>query len=70
VVKIDVEHVSFDEYWEPFALGVGPAGAYLASLGDEHRAAVRERCRTALSDGPFALSLRAWAVRGVRARSA
>ena len=27
---ITVEHPSFDDWWEPFTLGVGPAGAYVA----------------------------------------
>ncbi|HYI73712.1 MAG TPA: class I SAM-dependent methyltransferase [Gaiellaceae bacterium] len=64
-VTLDVEHESFEEYWEPFALGVGPAGSYLASLDRERQAAVRERCRTSLPGGAFALHLRAWAARGV-----
>jgi SAM-dependent methyltransferase len=61
-----VAHASFDEYWEPFTLGVGPAGSYLATLDDDRRNAVRERCRAAVPDGPFELRLRAWAARGVR----
>ena len=64
-VAFDVEHESFEEYWEPFALGVGPAGSYLASLDRGAQASVRERCRASLPDGPFALHLRAWAARGV-----
>jgi len=64
-VTLDVVHESFDEYWEPFALGVGPAGSYLAGLDHEEQAAVRERCRASLPAVPFALNLRAWAARGV-----
>ena len=64
-VTLDVEHESFDAYWEPFALGVGPAGSFLASLDGAEQASVRERCRASLPDGPFALRLRAWAARGV-----
>ena len=63
-VTLHVEHESFDAYWEPFALGVGPAGSYLVSLDHEEQAALRERCRASLPAGPFALSLRAWAARG------
>ena len=55
----------FDDFWEPFTLAVGPAGAFLASLGDEERDAVREACRRALpADGPFSLEARAWMARG------
>ena len=27
-----VEHATFDDWWEPFTLGVGPAGAFVATL--------------------------------------
>lgn len=65
VVTIDVEHASFEDYWEPFTLGVGPAGSYLVSLDQEHRDDVRERCRARLAGGSFALHVRAWAARGL-----
>ena len=65
VLTFAVEHASFTEYWEPFTLGVGPAGSYLATLADDRRDAIRERCRTAVGDGPFELRVRAWAARGV-----
>jgi len=57
---------TFDEWWEPFTLGVGPAGAYVARLDDEQRAELRERCRTRLPDPPFTIDAQAWAARGVR----
>jgi ubiquinone/menaquinone biosynthesis C-methylase UbiE len=60
-----VEHTSFDAWWEPFTLGVGPAGAYAQSLDEDARAELRERCRRELGDGPFALETFAWAARGV-----
>ena len=31
-LSVRVEHASFEEWWEPFTLGVGPVGAYLAGL--------------------------------------
>ena len=63
--EFEVEHASFEEYWEPFTLGVGPAGSYLTSLDEDQRAAVREHCREALPAGPFRLPLRAWAARAL-----
>ena len=30
--SVAVEHPSFEEWWEPFTLGVGPAGAHVAGL--------------------------------------
>ncbi len=59
-----VEHPTFDDWWQPFALGVGPAGAYLVGLDDERREALRAACHDHLGDGPFTLPTRAWAVRG------
>jgi SAM-dependent methyltransferase len=57
----------FDDYWEPFLGGQGPAPGYAASLSDEHRARLRERLRDTLPtepDGSIQLIARAWAVRG------
>jgi len=54
-------HATFEEWWEPFTLGVGPAGAYAAQLGEDARAALRERCRELLPDAKPAV---AWAARG------
>jgi ubiquinone/menaquinone biosynthesis C-methylase UbiE len=34
-------YASFDELWNSFLAGVGPAGAYCVSLGDEDRARLR-----------------------------
>lgn len=59
------DYEGFDDFWEPFTFGVGPAGEYLRSLPDDRRAIVREACRTVLPDGPFTLEARAWCARGV-----
>jgi SAM-dependent methyltransferase len=64
-LRIDVEHQSFEEWWEPFTLGVGPAGAYAAALDADRQAELRELCREILPPAPFVLSARAWAARGV-----
>jgi SAM-dependent methyltransferase len=60
-----IEHPTFDDWWQPFGLGVGPAGAYLNGLDDARRDALRNRCRELLGDGPFRLQTWVWAVRGV-----
>ena len=64
LLSVTVDHSGFDEWWEPFTLGVGPAGAYVASLDTDRRAALRDRCRELLPTGPFPLTARAWAARG------
>ncbi|HEX4941805.1 MAG TPA: methyltransferase domain-containing protein [Actinomycetota bacterium] len=61
---VSVEHETFDDWWEPFELGVGPAGAYLAPLGPQERAALRERCRAILPPPPFTMTTAVWAARG------
>ena len=38
----------FDDYWSPFLGGQGPAPGYAMSLGNERRAALRERLRAQL----------------------
>ncbi len=59
---------SFEDYWAPFLLGTGPAGAYVAGLKPERRAELRARLqKRLLADGltdPFVLKSRAWAVIG------
>ncbi len=61
-----VEHPSFEAWWEPFTLGVGPAGAYAAGLDATRQTQLRERCRELLPVAPFVLPARAWAARGLR----
>lgn len=63
-LTVSVPYSSFEEWWRPYTYGVGPAGAYVAGLDDEARAAVRARCAVLLPDGPFAISATAWCVRG------
>jgi ubiquinone/menaquinone biosynthesis C-methylase UbiE len=63
-ISASVTHAGFEEWWEPFTLGVGPAGAYAKSLDAEQLSALRERCRELLPEGPFTLTTHAWAARG------
>jgi ubiquinone/menaquinone biosynthesis C-methylase UbiE len=63
-LPVSVEHATFEEWWEPFTLGVGPAGTYATSLEPERRERLRERCRARLGPGPFSLESRAWTARG------
>ncbi len=65
VLSVSVEHPSFEEWWEPFTLGVGPAGAHVAGLDAERRAELRELCCERLGTAPFVVTARAWAARGL-----
>ena len=60
-----LEHLTFDGWWEPFTLGVGPAGSYVAGLDAEGQAELRDRCRSRLPTPPFVLTATAWATRGI-----
>jgi SAM-dependent methyltransferase len=63
-LAVSLEHSTFEEWWEPFTLGVGPAGSYVSGLDDERAARLRERCRESLPEPPFVLTAHAWAARG------
>ena len=63
-LTVRVEHASFEEWWEPYTLGVGPAGDYVAALDPERRDELRERCREKLPPAPFTVHVRAWCARG------
>jgi SAM-dependent methyltransferase len=60
-LTVRVRHASFEHWWEPFTLGVGPAGSYVASLAPDRRAALREQCRRLLPAASFQTSATAWA---------
>jgi SAM-dependent methyltransferase len=55
---------SFEEWWEPYTLGVGPAGDYVASLEPQDVSRLSEACRAELPDAPFELTVSALATRG------
>ena len=61
---------SFEDYWQPFLGGQGPAPAYAMSLDETARARLRDRLRDRIraripmqADGSIPLTARAWAVR-------
>ncbi len=69
--EVDVPTVfpDFEDYWRPFLGGQGPAPGYCMSLGEEQRAALRERVRATLPiqpDGSIRLIARALAVKGTK----
>jgi SAM-dependent methyltransferase len=60
-----VRYETFDDWWQPYTLGVGPAGAYAVGLPDEERERLREECSRVLPEPPFTITATAWSVRGV-----
>ena len=61
---VDVRFGSLAEWWEPYTLGVGPAGAYVGTLDDVQREALRRRCAELLPAAPFEVSAAAWCAVG------
>ncbi len=65
VLTVRVGFASFNEWWEPFTLGVGPAGDYVAGLDTTHRDELRARCAEQFPQGaPFDISASAWTAVG------
>ncbi len=68
-IDIATDFRDFDDLWTPFLGAQGAAPAYVASLGEERLATLRERLRSSVPfalDGTIPLVARAWAVRGTR----
>ena len=66
---VPLRFASFDDFWSPFLLGIGPAGAYAQSLASEHRDELRKALERRVQadrsgDPSISLRARAWAVRG------
>jgi ubiquinone/menaquinone biosynthesis C-methylase UbiE len=64
VVVADLEYATFDEWWEPFSFGVGPAGQYIKAADADRVEAIRELARERVGPAPFTIEARAWAARG------
>ena len=63
-LAVTVTHPTFDEWWQPYLHGVGPAGEAIASLDPDRRQLLERALRRNLGHGPFDLTAVAWAGRG------
>jgi trans-aconitate methyltransferase len=66
-IDVPTRFGDFDDYWQPFLGGQGPAPGYAMSLDEERRTELRDNIRARLpiaTDGSISLTARAWAVRG------
>ena len=65
-VDVAASYNGFEDLWFGFAAGVGPAGAYAASLDDDGRERLKSEMRRLLGvdESPFELAARAWVVVG------
>lgn len=68
-IEFEMRFSDFDDFWQPFLFGQGPAGAYVVALADDRRERLARHLRSTLpfaGDGSIPLTARAWAVRGMR----
>ncbi len=67
-IVVSAAYEDFDDLWDPFLAGVGPAGDFAVSLEPDAQAAMREEYRRRLGspEGPFELRARAWYAVGTR----
>ncbi len=64
-LTVHVALADFNDWWEPFTLGVGPAGDYVARLDERGRERLKARCAELFpSSGPFEVAASAWTVLG------
>ena len=65
-IVAEAEYEDFDDLWEPFLAGNGPAGAHAVSLEPDAQTALRDEFARRLGEpeGPFTLSARAWCAVG------
>jgi len=60
LLTVRLDFATFDEWWQPFTFGVGPAGEHVAALDEQGRDELRARCATLLPAAPFRVSASAW----------
>ena len=64
VLTVILHCETFDEWWNPFLLGVGPAGAYVAGLDPQAQSRLRDECQNIMGVGPFDAAASAWTAWG------
>ena len=63
-LTVSVPYSDFEDWWQPYELGVGPVGDYLGQLPAEQRYEVRARAEQLLGSGPGTIVATAWTAVG------
>jgi SAM-dependent methyltransferase len=61
-LTVQATYATFEQWWEPYTFGIGPAGGYVASLPQDRRQRLRDQCRQLLPAEPVQVSATAWVV--------
>ena len=64
-LTVRLEFATFEGWWQPFTLGVGPAGAHVAALSSTDRTALAGTLRAEYGAGPFTVEASAWTATGL-----
>ena len=70
-IEIEMRFADFDDYWQPFLGGQGPAPAHAMSLDEASRLRLRDRLAERIASsaaGGIVMAARAWAACGVVVR--
>ncbi len=70
LLTVTVPFRDFEDWWEPYTLGVGPVGQYVDGLDRERRDALEAALRDELGSGPFEMTVGAWTAVGAVSRPA
>ncbi|WP_183099934.1 class I SAM-dependent methyltransferase [Nocardioides pelophilus] len=65
LLTVRLTFATFEDWWEPFTLGVGPAGAYVNGLNQIERAGLVGALREEYGDGPLVVEAGAWTATGL-----
>jgi ubiquinone/menaquinone biosynthesis C-methylase UbiE len=63
VLTVTRPYATFEDWWEPYTLGVGPAGTHVAKLDDAARQELKAACARLLPAAPFEVAASAWTAR-------
>lgn len=70
-IDIPTPFRNFDDYWQPFLGGQGPAPTYAMSIDETARTRLRDRIQEripTMANGSISLTARAWAIRSTVAK--
>lgn len=65
LLTVQLDFATFEDWWRPFLLAVGPAGAYVRGLNQIERVGLEGALREEYGDGPMTVEASAWTATGL-----